>query len=84
MPKAAASRRSPIGLVRVVAPEVHNRGYAQLFQLFEPCLFGLRAAVKRVVNFSGVVNSRNTQFFPVSRFARRGMERLGRGFFLRK
>src|SRR5207249_4778327 len=73
----------PVRLLRIVAPQVHNRGDAQLFQFGKPCLFWLPAAVKQVVNFSGVVDSRNAQFLPVSRFARGGIRRFGGSFFLR-
>src|SRR6516162_6691109 len=68
----------------MVAPEVHNRSYAQLSQFAKPCLFGLCAAVKQVVDFTRVVNSGNAQFLPISRFGRHGIRRFPRSFFLRK
>src|SRR5712692_703330 len=56
----------PPDFVRAFAAKIDDRGNAQLFQLGETLLFGLRAAVKNIVDFSRVVNSFDMQFGSVS------------------
>ena len=48
----------------VFAAEIHNCGEAQQLQFREARFFGLRAAVERLSDFAGVVNTHDLQFLP--------------------
>ena len=76
----------PRDFVAVLAAEVDDGGDAQDFQFREAHFPGLRAAVKGLGDFSGVGNSGDAQFFPVSRRREggRGGRRGGWRWRLRK
>ena len=57
----------PRDFVAVLAAEVDDGGDAQDFQFREAHFPGLRAAVKGLGDFSGVGNSSDVKFFPVSK-----------------
>ena len=48
----------------VFAAKIHNCGDAQQLQFREARFFGLRAAVERLSDFAGVVNTHDLQFLP--------------------
>jgi len=60
----------------ILAAQIDDGGDAQNFQFREAHFPGLRAAVKGLGNFSGVGNSSDVKFFPVS-VRREGGGRLG-------
>jgi hypothetical protein len=62
----------------ILAAQIDDGGDAQNFQFREAHFPGLRAAVKGLADFSGVVNSRDAKFFAMSK-RREGGRGAGRG-----
>src|SRR5713101_8372771 len=83
--KAHAERFGALALpgdfFAILAAQIDDGGDAQYFQLREAHFPGLCAAIKGLADFSGVVNSRDMNFFSVSRLresrsgGRRGVRR---------
>jgi len=54
----------------VLAPQIHDRGYAKLFQFRQPLLSWLCAAIKDFVDFSSVGNPADVKFVTEGRLRR--------------
>jgi hypothetical protein len=61
-PKRFGTPALPFDSIAIFAAQIHNCGYAQFLQFWKAFLMRLRATIERIVDLSGIRNSRNFQF----------------------